>query len=194
MSSTTPIADDTVHKALALAGAHITEIQVNQGWQPNSLYPNFTADMKSVGWYVSGEWCAFSGILVLKWAYAAYPKIWNYFYKLLSGNSQQTVRNCHNDKFWPTGLIPRPGCIVVWQEGDSSTEGHLGLCVSTNGNQFVTAEGNTSSPGDTAHERLGWTYTCHTHYLNQPHTSLGLNLLRCVYVVEEADFEKFGGH
>lgn len=187
----TPVADNIVHKALALAGAHITEIQVNQGWQPNKLYPTFTQDMKSVGWYVGGEWCAFSGILIWKQAYSELaPKVWAYIKGLLSGNSQETARNAHTDKFWPTGLVPKPGCIVIWQAGDSSTQGHFGICISVNGDQFITAEGNTSDPGS-PDTRTGWTYACHTHTLGLPHSSKNLNFLRAVYAVEEADFDNY---
>lgn len=190
MESKTLVADRVVAQALAFAGAHIVEIQPNQGWEPNKSFPNFTKDMISVGWYKGGEWCAFSGILVWKNAYSIKADIWNYVRKLLSGNSQDTLRNCRADKFWPTGDVPKPGAIVIWQDGNSQTQGHFGICVSVNGNSFVTAEGNTSDPGSPS-IRLGWTYALHTHTVGAPHSSTGLNYLRSIYVVEQDQWDKF---
>lgn len=159
---------------------NITEIQVNKGFTDKAYQKAITA----VGWYVGGEWCAFSAILV--WQQCLSPEVYAVFKTLASGNSQQMARNCMAHKYWPTGLVPTVGCIVIWQNGDSSTQGHTGVCtwVSDDGKSFTTAEGNTSSP-DKPETRTGWTYAEHTHYTGQPHKASGLNFYRAIYPLDK---------
>lgn len=168
-----------ITQAKAYLAQHVTEIQVNQGFRDKA----YQIDIASVGWQPSLEWCAFSAILVWKKCFSA--DVWKVFSKLASGNSQQMARNCHAHSYWPTGLIPKVGCIVIWQDGDSATQGHTGLCtwVSEDSETFTTAEGNTSSP-DKPETRTGWTYAEHTHLIGQPHRSTGLNFYRCIYPLE----------
>lgn len=169
-----------VDKAKAFLAQHITEIQVNKGFT-DKVYQKL---ITGVGWYVGGEWCAFSAILV--WQQCLAPEVWAVFKKLASGNSQQMARNCHAHPYWPTGLIPKVGCIVIWQDGDSTISGHTGLCtwVSADSKTFTTAEGNTSSP-DKPETRTGWTYAEHTHLTGQPHRVVGFNLYRCIYPLDK---------
>jgi hypothetical protein len=176
------LADKVVAYVHSLAGAGIQEIQPNQGWQPNVKYPTFTQDMKSVGWYVGGEWCMFSAMLV--WKKNMDPKLWAYVSKLLNGNSISSADNCHKDKYWPTGVIPKPGCIVIWQLGNSTTKGHAGVCTTAVGSSFTSGEGNSSAVGDTD-TRTGWTYAEHAHILNRPHSDTNLNLYRCIYLPDD---------
>lgn len=169
---------------------NITEIQPNQGFTSK----NYQADIRLVGWYTGGEWCAFSAILACKKGYLAngHPEIWDYFHKLDSGNSQQMARNCHNDKFWPTGLVPKVGAIIVWQMGDSFTTGHTGLCIGVDpdGIHYTCLEGNSTDPNKPnpfpdASEREGWTIGKHVHVIGAPHSSNNLNFLRAIYAVEQ---------
>lgn len=175
--------DDLILKIVAQAKAYlatrITEIQINAGFTDKT----FQADITSVGWYIGAEWCAFSAILV--WEKCLSADVWKVFSKIASGNSQQMARNCHAHAYWPTGLTPKVGCIVVWADGDSTTTGHTGLCtwVSVDGKSFTTSEGNTSSP-DKPETRTGWTYAEHTHLTNQPHSATGFNFYRAIYPLD----------
>lgn len=178
MSATSTIAK----LALAYASANITEIQVNKGFT-NKPFEN---DMKSVGWEPGLEWCAFSAILCFKKGLD--PEVWAYFKRLKSGNAQQMLRNCIHDPKWLTGTIPKVGGMVVWQDGDSATSGHVGICTSINGDTFETCEGNTSSSAYPS-IRTGWTFAKHTHKLGQPHSANGLNYVRSIYSVEVETFE-----
>lgn len=178
-------AENIVEVQTAYFNEPIIEIKPNQGFTDKQ----YQADITSVGWYVGGEWCAFSAILACKKGYVGnnHADIWVYFQKLASGNSQQMARNCHNDKFWPTGLIPKVGAIIIWQAGDSFTEGHTGLCIAVDpdGIHYTTLEGNSIPPGNPGDEREGYTIAKHIHVLGQPHSSLGLNFLRAIYAVEQ---------
>lgn len=173
--------------AKAYAAAGITEIQVNNGWQPNATYPSFEKDMVNLtGWYHGAEWCAAAAILIWKKAYMGNVTILGLINKLVSLNSQEMANNFHADPVWPTSSsLPKIGSIVVWAMGDSRTMGHTGIVVaiSPDGKSFNSVEGNTSSPSapDT---REGWTMAIHTHVLGQPHSSLHLNVDRFIYPLE----------
>lgn len=179
------VAEYAVQIQTAYFNEPITEIQVNRGFT-NVTYQK---DITSVGWYVGGEWCAFSAILAVKKAYTAANKlkVWAYFYKLSSGNSQAMANNCHADRIWPTGLTPQVGCIVVWQAGDSKTEGHTGLCIAVDpdGIHFTTLEGNSIPQGNPGNEAHGYTIAKHIHTLGLPHSTLNLNFDRCIYLLED---------
>lgn len=174
------IADQIVQIALAYSTQNITEIQVNDGWTDKT----YQADMVSIGWEMGDEWCAASAILDWKKGYASNPAVWAHARRLVSLNSQQLARNFHADPVWPTSVnIPKLGAIVIWQAGDSLTEGHAGIVVAINGNQFTSVEGNTTSP-NRPDERDGWTIAQHVHTIGLPHSSLNLNLNRFVYAIE----------
>lgn len=168
---------------------NITEISPNIGFT-NKIYQ---AAIRLVGWYSTGEWCAFSAILACKNGYLAngHPEIWDYFHRLDSGNSQQMARKCMADKFWPTGRTPRVGAVIVWQMGDSFDTGHTGLCIAVDpdGIHYTTLEGNSTDPTKPnpagASEREGWTIGKHVHIIGAPHSSNGLNYLRAIYAVEQ---------
>jgi hypothetical protein len=172
--------DQIVQLAIAYSTQNITEIQVNNGWTD----PNYQADMVSIGWSPGDEWCAASVKLTWKKGYVGYPNVWAHAQNLISLNSQQMARNFHADPVWPTSTsVAALGAIAVWQEGNSSLQGHCGIVVAINGNQFTTVEGNTSSPNFPS-IRNGWTVAQHTHTLGQPHSNLGLNFERFVYAIE----------
>lgn len=165
--------------------APIIEIQVNAGFTDQ----DYQAEITKVGWYTGGEWCAFSAMLAWKQGYInnTHAEIWGYFWQMQNGeggNSQQLANNAHNDHFWPTGLTPQPGAIIVWQAGDSHTEGHTGLCIEVDGDNYTTLEGNSIPPGNPGDEAHGYTIAKHVHTMGQPHSSLGLNFYRAVYAVE----------
>ena len=174
------IADEIIKIATAYAYAGIKEIEPNQGFTDK----NYQKDILGVGWYPSAEWCAFSAILDWKKGYVNNPEIWAKFNLLKSGNSQEMLKNCRRDVFWPTGEIPRPGCIVIWQNGNSFVSGHAGVCIGVNGNHFTTVEGNTIPAGNPGNEREGYTIAVHVHTLGLPHVQSGLNYDRSIYVVE----------
>ena len=175
-------AQTIVRLALAYVNANLQEIQPNQGWT-NKPYE---ADMRAIGWLPGDEWCADSATLVWKKTYQLRPDIWAIARRMLSANSQLTANNFHAHPWWPTGLVPKPGAIVVWQNGDSLTEGHEGIVTSVDPDKihYNSAEGNTSSTTQ-PDIRTGWTYAQHTHTLGLPHKDLGLNVLRFVYPIEQ---------
>ena len=179
-------ADQIVQIAINYSNQNITEIQPNAGWTD----PAYETDMKAIGWESGDEWCAASAILDWKKGYANSPDVWAKAARLVSLNSQQMANNFHADPVWPTSTdVPKLGAMVVWQEGSSATEGHCGIVVAINGNQFTSVEGNTTSetkpnPDPHASERDGWTIAKHTHTIGLPHTTLGLNLDRFVYAIE----------
>jgi hypothetical protein len=182
-------ADQIVQIALAYNAQNITEIQPNSGWT-NAQYQ---ADMVSVGWYMGAEWCACAAILDWKKGYATNPSVWAHASRLVSLNSQQMARNFHADPVWPTSTnVPKLGAIVIWQAGNSATQGHAGIVVAINGNQFTSVEGNTTStvrpnpiPGAT--EADGWTVAEHTHTIGLQHSTMNLNLDRFIYAIESYD-------
>ena len=182
-------ADQIVQIALDYSNQNITEIQTNDGWTDK----DYQADMTSVGWEMGDEWCAASAILDWKKGYADNPDVWAHAKNLVSLNSQQLARNFHADPVWPTSAdVPKLGAIVIWQAGDSSTQGHAGIVVAINGNQFTSVEGNTTSavvpnPNPGASEREGWTVATHVHNIGLPHSSLNLNLDRFIYAIESYD-------
>ena len=118
------------------------EIPPNQGFKD----PSFETEMKSVGWYAGGSWCAFLGILVWTKSYKdLYPITLSHARKCFSGNSQDMARNFHADATWPTSTtVPKVGALVVWGDGDSTQLGHTGIVigVSNDGIHFTTIEGN----------------------------------------------------
>jgi CHAP domain len=183
------IADQIVQIAVGYSNQNITEIQVNAGWTD----AGYQADMSAVGWVRGDEWCAAAAILDWKKGYANSPDLWSKAAKLVSLNSQQMARNFHADPVWPTSVnVPRLGAMVVWQAGNSATQGHCGIVVSVNGNQFTSVEGNTISdtvknPDPHASEREGWTVATHTHTVGLPHSVTGLNLERFIYAIESYD-------
>ena len=173
-------ADQIVQLANAYSTQNITEIQVNAGWTDGQ----YQADMVSIGWVPGDEWCAASIKLTWKKGYADNPGVWAHASHLISLNSQQMAKNFHADPVWPTSIhVPKLGAIAVWQEGESLTQGHCGIVVAVNGNQFTTVEGNTSSPSMPS-IRNGWTVAAHTHTLGLPHVVNGLNFDRFVYAIE----------
>jgi CHAP domain len=176
-------ADQIVQIAAAYSTQNITEIQTNNGWTDDQ----YQTDMESVGWEMGDEWCAAAAILDWKKGYEDNPDVWAHASRLVSLNSQQLAENFHADPVWPTSTnVPKPGAFVVWQEGDSATQGHCGIVVAINGNQFTSVEGNTSSP-DQPSIREGWTVAQHTHTIGLPHSTMGLNLDRFVYAIESYD-------
>jgi hypothetical protein len=182
-------ADQIVVTAEYYNDQDITEIQVNNGWTD----PGYQADMATIGWENGDEWCAAAAILDWKKGYAGYQELWLRASRLVSLNSQQMAKNFHADPVWPTSVdIPRLGAMVVWQAGNSAVEGHCGIVVAINGNQFTSVEGNTTSgtrvnPDPNASERDGWTVAEHTHTIGLPHSSLNLNLDRFIYAIESYD-------
>lgn len=180
------IRDQIVQIAINYSNQNITEIPENDGWTD----PQYEADMLDVGWSKGDEWCAAAAILDWKKAYANHPVIWQHASRLVSLNSQQMGRNFHADPVWPTSVnVPKLGATVIWQFGNSATEGHCGIVVGINGNQFTSVEGNTTSrvkpnPDPNASEREGWTVAEHVHTIGLPHSADNLNLVRFIYAIE----------
>ncbi len=184
-----PAADQIAQIATDYSTQNITEIQTNDGWTD----AQYETDMLAIGWERGDEWCAAAAILDWKKGYANYPDLWARALRLVSLNSQQMARNFHADPVWPTSTnVAKVGAIVVWQAGNSLTEGHCGIVIAVNGNQFTSVEGNTISdtipnPTPGASEREGWTVAQHTHTIGLPHYINNLNLDRFVYAIESYD-------
>lgn len=176
-------AENIVEITKGYLARNIVEIQVNNGWTDSA----FESEMKQyTPWQSGDEWCADSGMLIWKKGYADNEIILAIIIKLLSANSLQTAYNFHADKIWPTSVnIPKIGAIVVWAAGNSRTKGHFGIViwVSADGKTFISGEGNTSSPTQ-PDNRSGWTFAQHTHTIDLPHSSLGLNIERFIYAIE----------
>lgn len=185
-------ANAIVSVTMEIFNENIVEIQPNLGFtckgdtQSGSQYQ---AEMELVGWDTHDEWCAYAAILNWKLGYTHnnHQDVWKYFSRIADGNAQQMARKAHADKFWPTGIVPRLGCMVVWGLGDSASKGHVGICVDIDpdGVHFTTVEGNSVPQGNPGNEAEGYTNAKHIHALGQPHSVNGLNFVRCLYVVEE---------
>ena len=180
------IRDQIVKIATDYSNQNITEIQPNSGWTDKQ----YEKDMQGIGWTKGDEWCAASAILSWNKGYAGNPELWQRASILVSLNCQEMARKFHADPVWPTSVdIPVIGSIVVWQIGDSPEEGHCGIVVSIDGNKFTSIEGNTTSevkrnPDPHATERDGWTVAAHNHFVGQPHSGNGFNLVRFIYAID----------
>jgi hypothetical protein len=179
------IANDIVNLANQYAAAGITEIQPNNGWQPNAKFPTYEQDMVNLtGWYHGAEWCSAQAILTWKKAYAGNAIMLGIINRLVSLNSQAMGNQFHADKYWPTSSnVPQLGTIVIWALGDSLTTGHAGIVTAINGSTFTSVEGNTSLP-NAGNEREGWTVASHIHTIGLPHSTFNLNLSRFIYPLE----------
>lgn len=156
------------------------EIQPNLGFKD----PVFNSKMNSVGFYRSASWCAFFVMLVMKEIYQ-YTDIWKYLKSMLSPSTHTMWVNFYNNKNeiakFTTSQVPKPGSIVIWQEGNG-TNGHTGIVVSVDpgGNNFTSIEGNSNHDGS----RNGYMVAQNTHILGLPHNIHGLNILGFVYMID----------
>jgi hypothetical protein len=171
--------EDTI---VSIARGYIGQQEV----QPNQSFkdPVFLKKMLGVGWYRTASWCSFFAKLVWKEAYTKLGSLTNasLVNRYASGSSRETWNNFRASKEFKTSTtVPKVGAIVIWQEGDSLTNGHVGIVTAVNGNTFSSVEGNTNADGS----RNGYEVAEHTtHKVGLPHSVNGLNVLGFVYPVE----------
>lgn len=166
--------DEIVQEALSYIGQQ--EIQPNLGFKD----PAFNKKMNDAGFYKGASWCGFFVMVVMKEVYQDSPVIYSYLKKYLSASTHTMWLNFKASKEIITGMIPKLGAVVIWQDGDS-TSGHTGIVVKINddGKHFTSVEGNSNSDGS----RNGYEVSMNTHTLGLPH-SKGLNLLGFGYMID----------
>lgn len=75
------------------------------------------------------------------------PEKFEEFDKLFDASAVKTFKN-FKDAGYPIGTMPQMDCLVVWQKyvnGVADWRGHCGIVVETNGQKFMSFEGNTGS-------------------------------------------------
>jgi hypothetical protein len=165
-----------IDKILQIVKSYLGEQEI----QPNSGFKNPGIDkaMRSIGFLNGQSWCAYAVMLVLFQVYAGttwLPLIKKY----CSAATQEMWANFKRSKEFVTGLVPKLGAIVVWEEGNGA-QGHTGLvtCISEDGKTFKSIEGNSNSDGS----RNGYEWAENTHTVGLPHKDKGLNLLGFIYM------------
>lgn len=108
----------------------------------------FEGLMKKFGWTSGAQWCAYYCRTVYCLALPEYAEC---FKKVLSGNSQRMFENAKANKCKylsaiTTGMI-EPGDIMIFQNKKSSSTGHVGICISVDGDTATLIEGNTNVGG-----------------------------------------------
>jgi hypothetical protein len=176
-----------VSKILALCSVYKgeKEISPNLGFQNNlkdslGRVIDFAKKMVAVGFYRTASWCGFYVMCVLFDAYADNPTVLALLKKYCSASTHEMWTNFKASKEFKTGLIPRPGALVFWVEGNG-TNGHVGICLTCDGtSSFTSSEGNSNTDGS----RNGDEVAENHHTTNKPHSVNGLNYLGCVYMPE----------
>lgn len=100
------------------------------------------------GWVSGYQWCAFYVKMVFC---TALPQYADCFKKVLTGSSQGTFNNakagkCQYLKAISTGNV-QPGDIVVFQNYKDPAYGHVGICLSVDGDTAYLIEGNANVGG-----------------------------------------------
>lgn len=163
--------DEIVQEAKSYLGQQ--EIQPNLGFKD----PAFAAKMNAVGFYRSASWCGFFVMVVLFGVYVDAPTMLAYLKRYCSPSTHTMWANFRASKEVITGQVPKLGAVAIWQEGDG-TNGHTGIVVAVNGNEFTCAEGNSNSDGS----RNGYEVAENTHIVGKPHSINRLNLLGFAYM------------
>lgn len=161
-------------KIAAMAKTYIgkTEIPPNAGFTDKQ----FEADMKLVGWYVGGNWCAFFCILI--WWKCLTAASFKYFFQFASGNALEMYHKCHASRYMITGIVPKVGAIAIYREGNSETVGHADLVVEViDEKHFYTVDGNSNTNGS----RNGYEVAPHSKTLGLPFNPAGLNFVGFIY-------------
>lgn len=177
------VADTIVKLAQSYLGQE--EIQPNKGFKD----PDFDHKMRTMTPFENGNpWCADLKILVWREAYAPYPELLSWYNKLCVANSQQMLRNFHNDPVWPTSKTePKIGAAVIFGDVGSTVYGHTAcaiISISADGKYYTTVEGNTRPSGNPGNVAEGYIVATHTHLVGAPHPITGLEFLGFIYVIE----------
>lgn len=108
----------------------------------NSGFKNgwFEKLMRAVGFYTGAPWCAF--FVKLVWKESGVD------HSLISGSVYKTMMNATKAGNWHEK--PIDGCLAVWilfKDGKSTKNGHIGVFSYSETKWFKTIEGNTSKKG-----------------------------------------------
>ena len=125
------------------------ELLGNMGFENTT----FEQLMKDVGWKKGDAWCVYFCKVI--WYNMIADPYKDKAMKLISGNSQQTLKNFREDD---SGLFkvtnyPKIGDIAIWQSfkyGLGEWRGHAGIVVKVRPEYFETIEGNTNLAGGNA--------------------------------------------
>lgn len=154
----------------------IAKKYIGQTEKPNNAgftSAEFEKKMKAVGFIPSQSWCAYFCELVYK---EAMPQLSLELDKLFSASATKTYDNFKKAGYVISGK-PSPGALAVWQYG-SSWKGHIGIVTEIRSEKmFMSVEGNTNDKGG----REGYIVAERARMLDQPLSSVGLNLLGFIY-------------
>jgi hypothetical protein len=166
-------------KIIQIAKSYIgmLEIKSNAGFYDAS----FSSKMKEAGWYMSAPWCAFFTKHVYKEAYADNKSLSAVIRGSFTGGAIDTLKRIKADPAFRTGIIPKPGAIVVWRLGKTG-KGHVGIVVSADlaNNTMITIEGNTNNSGS----REGDCVAQKIRTIIRPFKNDGLNVEGYIYALE----------
>lgn len=106
--------------------------------------------MKDVGWKRGDAWCVYFNKVI--WYNMLAKPYRDKVLKLVSGNTQQTLKNFQNDDsgLFKVTSYPRVGDIAIWQRfnnGIGEWRGHSGIVIRVRANYFESIEGNTNIAG-----------------------------------------------
>lgn len=141
------------NKIIAVAASYIGALEKpgNKGFYNTE----FEAKLRAVGFYTGAPWCAFFTKLVYKEAYADHNGMKAIVNTCGSGGALLTLSNFKNNGTFTVGEEPKPGAIVIWQLGKTSS-GHAGIVESVDlkTNTMTTIEGNTNANGSREGDRV----------------------------------------
>lgn len=162
---------------IAIAKGYIGQQEV----QPNLSFkdPSFLAKMKARGWQVGQPWCSYFAKQCWVEGYADSLALLSKVKGLGTGGAINTLENYTEDKTFPVSMVPVPGAIVIFREGNG-TNGHAGIVTAVSGDTFLTIEGNTNNDGS----REGYEVAAKSHQLGQPFKPAGLNIAGFIHPVE----------
>lgn len=167
------IAEFIIAAALWYVGK--TEKSGNKGFNDAA----FEKEMKSVGWYVGGAWCAFFVKLILTKAYRNNPELLKAVIKYCNGSAMQTFNNIKNSGVLEVGDVPMPGAVVIWKLGHGPS-GHAAIVMSVSGNTMYCVEGNTNASGSREGDRVAQK----PRTVKRDFQANGLNILGYIYAKE----------
>lgn len=136
----------------------------------------FEAKMKAVGFQTGQSWCAYFAELVWKEAFGKDHPLFASIDKLFSASAVATAANFKNYTLFKTGMVPKPGAVVIWRHG-TGWQGHAGIVESVGNGSFNSIEGNTNAAGG----REGIEVARKTRKHPDVFKPAGLNLVTFIY-------------
>lgn len=107
-------------------------------------------EMIAMGWNKGWAWCVFATKLIYFKAYSKYEKTLALITAhIFSPSAVATLENFRKAG-WEISQTPSIGSLVVWQKykkNKKSWQGHIGVVIDFNDDNFITVEGNTNVRG-----------------------------------------------